>query len=187
MKKLALVLFLFIQCFGCGGGDAPDRPKLPGEGGDSSSNQGNAAEISIDASPRRFDSGDITTVNVRLTKVQSNFMLKLRTHESFRYIEESAVLLPDNAPLVSFPYPVRVAFSHGYYYIVIDVNDYTRFGESVSGYISIQLRGRQKITSKISVDIDRKAASDPEEGFFDPASPNFSNLADVEVEVEEQA
>ena len=105
MKQLLLlfVALASVALVACG--------DLPGHGGGGSSNEGNAARVSLDTSPRKIDSGDFTTVSIRLTDVDSIFMIKVRADQSFRYVEDSAFLVPDDEDLPTVEYSARTDFA----------------------------------------------------------------------------
>lgn len=168
-------MFGFLLACGSPGG-------LPHSSSKEASNEGNVADVSLNVFPQKIDSGDAFTLTIRLSDVQDIFQLKIRTHRSLKYVEYSAVFVPDEDKLSSVEIDSDFYLSDDYSYTVVNFEDTSMFGKNRSGSLSLMIEALKPIKTQFAVDVDRITTVD--NGDFNPNRPGFTELASVGVIVE---
>ncbi|MBX7137329.1 MAG: hypothetical protein K1X83_05035 [Oligoflexia bacterium] len=166
---LALVVPLVTSCGGGGGG-----------GGDFIG----AANVSIDASPTEFDTGDRTQVEIHISDVNDNgIALKVRFPDKLEYVPSSAILVVDGEELDISP-TVNSRKDQDVYLVFYLSQDLFGGDGSASGTVSLQLEATGDFSSNtIEADAD---VDDPLIGNnieFDLENPEFAPEDQVEVQV----
>jgi hypothetical protein len=174
--SLLVTLSFFIACGGIPGFDS-------GGGGDS--NDGNPAEVRLKAEPQRIDSGDIVTVEVRITNVSKPFVLKIKHHENLTYVPDSMILFGDGNPGPNIPTPTDFGIiNSSTRYLVVPFYAVPHFGERGKGTLSFNFQGTGETNDTIEIDADDGLVE--ANGLnFNPRSPQFSTLDEVRVRVNE--
>jgi hypothetical protein len=178
-SPLAIVSSLTALLAGCGGG---------GGGSDSSDFVG-AAEVSMQATPTKIDSGDRTLVTTEVSNViESGIALKFRFPDSLRYVPESAFLYVNKKEIDLTPTVNQVSTEERARYVVfyIKQNLFAKPGrkyEGEGGTIKLQLEGVKALEEgKIEVDADVDDPAEDNATEFKIDSPEFvaeddSNIA----------
>lgn len=168
--KRGLTIFSMILAFllGCGGGgsSAPIGP----------------AEVRLELSPNKIDSGDVTTVTVSVSDVETQGVaLKIRYPEALGLVRNSSKLFV-NGESRSFT-PTENVVASGIRYLVYYIKPSTFAGER-GGEVRIQLEGQSEVVAglvEVDVDLDNPNIRNSQE--FDVNNPQFTPVTDATIDV----
>jgi hypothetical protein len=176
---LSMFSLLTALLAGCGSG---------GGGSDSSDFVG-AAEVSMQATPTKIDSGDRTLVETEISKViDSGIALKFRFPDSLRYVPESAFLYVNKKEVDLTPTVNQVSSEERARYVVFYIKQslFAKPGrkyDGEGGTIKLQLEGVKALEEgKIEVDADVDDPAEDNATEFKIDAPEFvaeddSNIA----------
>lgn len=157
-------------------------PFLLGCGGGGSSGPVGPAEVRLELSPNKIDSGDVTSVTVSISDVDAQGVaLKIRYPEALGLVRNSSKLFV-NGESRSFTPTENVAAS-GIRYLVYFIKPSSFAGES-GGEVRIQLEGQATVTAglvEVDVDLDNPNIRNSEE--FDVSNPQFTAVTDATIDV----
>lgn len=169
MRAFVFSSLLFVLFFvGCGGGG--------GGGGNTS----NPEMIDLELAPSRIDSGEITSVSVRVRGTSDRFVLKFSYPRGLRYEDfSSQVNYRDGSTLPLDPTEYRAETVR---YLVFFLSREV-FDENGDGTISFRLRGESQASGEVSLDADQNDPNVSDSGEFSAANPLFTAEKSRNIEV----
>jgi len=173
-------ILLLAGLFACGG-----LPGLGGGGGSSDVNDGNPADVRLEASPRMVDSGDIITVEVKISDVQGEFVLKIKHNEGLSYVPDSMLLFGEGNPGPNIPTPNDFSSGTEVRYLVVPFYVPAHFGKHRKGTLTFNFQAEASLSDKIEIDADEFDKTTYNGTNFDPLNPKFSTLDEVSIRVKE--
>lgn len=157
---------------------------LPGTGGGGGgSSDTNPADVTLRIEPNRLDSGDIITVEIRVTNVTDAFVLKVRHNESLAYVPDSMVLYGDGNPGPNIPTPTDFAGEDDIRYLVVPFYAPAHFGAKGRGTLTFNFQGVFEDSARVALDADEFNLVGPD--FFDSNAPRFSAYIEQGVRIDE--
>jgi hypothetical protein len=175
LSILTLVTFGFAACGGGGGG------------GESFVG---AANVQVDTSPSRIDSGDRTQLRIRLSDVHENgIALKIRFPSGLRYVPASSFLMVDEKEIDLSPTINQTVESEDVTYLVfyLTQSQFRRSSQEYNGeegVFTAQLEGRRTvIDGEIEVDPDVDDPDEDNQLEFDVNNPEFVSEGSASIEV----
>ncbi|MCB0353676.1 MAG: hypothetical protein KDD64_09135 [Bdellovibrionales bacterium] len=161
---LAGVILVTVGCGGGGGGGPVQNPE----------------SLDISVSPSQIDSGEATTVTLRVRGVSSSFVLKLSYPRGLRYEDFSSAVEQRNDVEVSLdPTEYR---SEEVRYLVFFLSE-DDFDENGDGEIVLRLRGENEAQGNISVDVDENDPNVSDSSEFDVDDPDFTSEKSKSIRV----
>jgi hypothetical protein len=163
----------------CGGGG--------GGGGDAFYG---AANVNVNTTPSRIDSGDRTQVSMELSDVHENgIAVKIRVPSGLRYVTASSFLLIDEKEIDVTPKVIETIEAEELTYVVFYLTQaqFRRSSQQYngeSGTLIIQLEGRRAvIDGEIEVDPDVDDPNEDNQVEFDINNPEFVAEGSASIQV----
>jgi hypothetical protein len=178
LQYFVFTILILVLGNACGG-----VPGIGGGGGGGGSSDNDPVDINMRIEPKRLDSGDILTVEIRITEVKEPFVLKIRHNESLAYVPDSMVLYGDGNPGPNIPTPTDFAGEDDLRYLVIPFYTPEHFGTRKRGTLTFNFQGVVKDDARVSYDADEFNLVTPE--YFDSDAPRFSSYGEQHVRIDE--
>jgi len=175
LNKFFLTLLLLMLCASCG--KSSHKDDFVG-----------AANVTINASPKRIDTGDRTRVKLTISDVhEDGILLKIYYPSAFTYVNYSAYLKVNDMEYDIDP-NVDVAAGEsvksGHYLVFFFAK--SDFGEKNYGELTLELVGSYSVKDgTIGVDPDVNDLEIPDKDEFNPFDPQYQAEATVVVSVTE--
>lgn len=178
-RSLYLSLILCSSVFGCGGGGGSSDPTYSG-----------SADVSIQATPSKIDTGDRTEVSIEVSNVNANgIALKIRYPNGLQYVPSSAKLLTEEKEADLTPTVNVAAPGEPQMYLVffLKQRSFRPTGQQYtgqSGTVALQFVGLGAVdggTIEVDADVDDHSVDNTVE--FNVNQPQFVPASSAKITV----